>query len=281
MPTIKTLPEIEAERVYAACGVTIEVKEASRSLLQRRLVQTWQQPEPGWKHGQCKVCAAPMEVEEKGWEGINLSATVCEECGPLVTAHYSPNRDNEIQVTQTPWWDEYCPTVYREIIESQAWPDTVDRVALIEVAKWTRSFQSGLFLIGDSGAGKTLALWGKARQLERMGDKPVMLSAVEFARKLATAARDLEKAEWLMQAKVLIIDDLGKEKLSAAVAPLLWEVIDERNNRRRPTLISSRFTGEQFVARFSDLIIGEDIRGRISDCSTVIRFGSARVKLAA
>jgi DNA replication protein DnaC len=175
-------------------------------------------------------------------------------------------------VTQTPWWDEFCPTVYREIIEAKAWPDHCDKAALKAVALWGPSMQTGLCLHGPSGTGKTLALWAKARQLERTGSKPVMLSAVEFARKLSTAARDLTKAEWLMQCGVLIIDDLGKEKLTAAVAPLLWEVIDERNNRRRPTLISSRFSGSQFVARFTDEVLGEDIRGRIADCSTVVHF---------
>lgn len=269
--TTKSLGEIEAERVYAACGVTIDTQPAARSELQRRLVETWQASEPGWRRGQCKVCAQPMQAEPMSAFGFDLTATVCEECGPMVTAHYAPAKD-AVAVTQTPWWDEYCPTVYREMIEQQKWPDVVDRAALKEVAAWGPSMQTGLCLYGPSGTGKTAALWGKARQLERTGSKPVMLSAVEFARKLATAARDLEKAEWLMQCGVLIVDDLGKEKLSAAVAPLIWEVIDERNNRRRPTLISSRFTGADFVARFTDQVLGEDIRGRIADCSRVIHF---------
>lgn len=272
--------KVEAERVYAACGVTIEALPAARSELQRVLVQTWQTSEPGWRQGLCKVCARPFDAgEHMGVLGVDLTPTVCESCGPIVSAHYTQANERDTVVTQTPWWDEYCPPVYRDIIEAAAWPDTVDRAALIEVAKWGASMQTGLYLYGASGAGKTLALWAKARQLERTGTRPVHLSAVEFARKLASAARDLEKAEWLMQCGVLIIDDLGKEKLTAAVAPLIWEVIDERNNRRRPTLISSRFSGGDFVSRFSDSVLGEDIRGRISDCSTVVHFRGAADKI--
>ena len=135
-------------------------------------------------------------------------------------------------------------------------------------------------LLGPSGIGKTLSLWAKARDLERAGVTPVFLSAVEFARKLAVAARDLDKADWLMKAQVLIIDDLGKEKLSAAVAPLIWEVIDARNNYRKPTLISTRFRGSDFVARFSEPVLGEDIRGRIADCCSVVNFGVDKVLTA-
>lgn len=270
----KTLGQVEVERVFAACGVTIEAEPAARSPLQRALVHAWQSSEPGWKPGLCKVCAKPFDAgEPRESMGAHLAATVCESCGPIVTAHYTPDAGRgAVPVTLTPWWDEFCPDVYREMITENKYPDTIDRPAMMEVSKWTQSTTTGLYILGPGGTGKTLSLWGKARQLERTGTKPVMLSAIEFARKLALAARDMEKAEWLMQCGVLIIDDLGKEKLSATVASSIWEVIDERNNRRRPTLISSRFTGDQFVARFSDAIMGEDIRGRISDCSTVVKF---------
>ncbi len=241
--------------------------------MERRLVETWQSSEPGWRFGLCKVCGAEFPAKETVVGDFRLPETVCEDCGPMVTAHYALNREVPV-VTLTPWWDEYCPDVYRELITSKAWPPGVDRKAVRAVMDWQPSSRSGLYLYGASGAGKTLALWAKARQLEREGRKPVMLSAVEFARKLACAARDLTKAEWLMQAGVLIIDDLGKEKLSAAVAPLIWEVMDERCNRHRPTLISARFSGAGFVARFADPVLGEDIRGRISDSTAPVRFGA-------
>jgi hypothetical protein len=254
---------IEAERVAEAVGVSIEADPAKRSELQQRMVRTWDGVRQ-WRHGLCKVCAAPFEDVPMEWEGLSLTATVCEACGPLVTAHYTPGTEAK-DVTMTPWWDEHCPAVYRDLISGHALPTAVNRRAYDRVQGFTASTDKGMVLVGPSGSGKTLALWAKARDLEKSGVRPVFLSAVEFARRLASSARDLERANWLASCRVLIVDDVGKEKLTNAVASLMWEVLDARVNERRPTLISTRFKGTGFVERFTDAVIGEDIRGRISD----------------
>ena len=274
--TIESIGSQEALRVAELAGVTINPEPSERSELERKLVETYHPTAQGWTQGQCKVCACTFVDEPRVLPiGVILQATVCESCGPMVTRHYTPNTEEKI-VTATPWWNEHCPLVYREMIEADKLPATVDSTAMAKVKQWGASRQRGLILLGASGAGKTLSLWSKARELERTGTKPVFLSAVEFARKLALAARDLEKAEWLMKCRVLIVDDLGKEKLSTAVASLVWEVIDARNNARLPTLISTRFRGDNFVARFGEQILGEDVRGRIADCSDIVEFRSAR-----
>jgi len=267
-----TLGSLEAMRVYECCGVRVDRDPAYRSPMQQRMVQAWTEG-TSWELGACKVCAKPFAAEPvKLWD-CEIPVTVCEACAPLVTEHYATERDQDRAVTQNPWWDETCPPRYRELITGRRWPDHCDRRAIERVQAWTASEPKGLVLLGSSGAGKTLALWAKARDLERAGIKPVFLSAVEFARKLATAARDLDRAEWLMRAQVLIVDDLGKEKLTAAVAPLIWEVLDARHNHGRLTLISTRFRGAEFVSRFSEPVLGEDIRGRIAESCAVVQFG--------
>lgn len=267
-----TLGSLESMRVFEACGVQINREPAMRTDMERKMARAWDNGAV-WQLGRCRVCADEFTSEPVRLWDCEIPVTVCESCGPMVTAHYSCDREENRVVTQNPWWDEACPPNYRELISAKRWPDQCDRKAIDRVQQWTASDTKGLVLLGSSGAGKTLSLWAKARDLERSGVKPVFLSAVEFARKLAIAARDLDKAEWLMKARVLIIDDLGKEKLSAAVAPLIWEVLDARNNHRLPTLISTRFRGKDFVARFTEPILGEDIRGRIAENSSVVQFG--------
>lgn len=273
---------IEVERVASAVGVTIEADPAKRSELHQRMVRTWDGTRE-WQSGLCKVCGQPFHDEPHEWEGLNLTATVCADCAPLVTDHYSPDRQVR-EVTLTPWWDKYCPAVYREFITAHALPPAVNRRAYERVQGFTASCERGMVLIGPSGSGKTLALWAKARDLEKSGVRPVFLSAVEFARRLATSARDLQRENWLAECRVLIVDDVGKEKLTNAVASLMWEVLDARVNERKPTLISTRFRGAAFVDRFSDAVIGEDIRGRISDScghGNVIQFSIEQQSQAA
>lgn len=275
MSETTSMGSIEAERVASAVGVSIESDPAKRSEMQQRMVRTWDGTRE-WKHGLCKVCGQAFEDKPREWNGLVLTATVCESCGPLVTAHYTPGTE-ATDVTLTPWWDVHCPAVYRELISGHALPPAVNRRAYDRVQSFTASTEKGMVLVGPSGSGKTLALWAKARDLERSGVNPVFLSAVEFARRLASSARDLERNNWLASCRVLIVDDVGKEKLTNAVASLMWEVLDARVNERRPTLISTRFKGHGFVERFSDAVIGEDIRGRISDScgvDNVIQFAA-------
>jgi len=280
MSEVTTLGVLEAERVHAATGVRISPDAATRTEMERLLVRTWDGQRAAWDGTGCKVCAAPFVCEAIERNGFSLAVNVCEQCGPMVTAHYSCDREEQ-RVTQTPWWDDYCPLSYRELITGQRLPDVVDRQHYERVLRWTASHERGMVLTGPSGIGKTLSMWALARDLEKAGVRPLFFSAVEFARKLATAARDLEKAEWLMSARVLMIDDLGKEKLSSAVAALVWEVVDARVNNRRPTIVSTRFRASEFVARFADPVLGEDIRGRIADGSEHIVFGDKAGKKAA
>jgi hypothetical protein len=267
-----TLGSLEAMRVFESCGVRIDREPARRSAMEKRMAEAWGEG-ASWAMGACKVCAKAFVSEPVRLWDCEIPVTVCEACGPMVTEHYSCDREQDRAVTQNPWWDETCPPNYRELITGKRFPEHCDRRAIDRVQAWTASEPKGLVLLGSSGAGKTLSLWAKARDLERAGIKPVFLSAVEFARKLSTAARDLDRAEWLMRAQVLIIDDLGKEKLTAAVAPLIWEVLDARHNHGRLTLISTRFRGQEFVSRFTEPVLGEDIRGRIAESCTVVQFG--------
>jgi hypothetical protein len=270
---METMTNLEARRVYEAVGVRIETELNRRTPMERKLVETWDGTKE-WARGVCKVCSAPMADEVCRILEMEIPVNVCASCAGIVSDHYSPDRRPDLQtVTQSPWWDEHCPPNYRELITQKRLPPQCDVHAIKKVMAWNLADRRGLLLMGASGIGKTLSLWAKARDLERIGTKSVFLSAVEFARKLAVAARDLDKADWLIRCEVLIVDDLGKEKLSAAVAPLIWEVIDARMNHRRPTLISTRFRGTAFVERFTDAILGEDIRGRISDSAQIVNFG--------
>jgi hypothetical protein len=261
-------PDVTA--VFDKCGVHINWKPEARTNLERILAETWQGEVEAWSFGACKVCRRTFEAGRRMACDVELVESVCEACGPLVTEHYGTA--NAAEQSDCPWWDENCPPAFRRFIIENEWPDHVDRSAVKSVSAWGVSMKTGLLLIGPSGAGKTFALWGKARQLEKTGSKPVFLDAIDLARALATSARDIEKPEWLFRCGCLFIDDLGKEKLTAAVAPLLWQLIDYRYAHAKPTLVSTRFRDRAFTDRFTDAILAEDIRGRIADSSEVITF---------
>ena len=110
-----------------------------------------------------------------------------------------------------------------------------------------------------------------ARELEREGRKPVMLTAVELYRRLARAARDAEAVPDLWGCSVLMIDDLGKEKVSPAAASLFWEVLDRRYQAGLPVILTTRWEGGDLRERFGEAYLGDDILRRLNAlCSRVL-----------
>jgi DNA replication protein DnaC len=270
-----THDEYEAIAVYDAVGISIEHRAEFRSDMEKRLAKRWGDGVAKWENGQCKICAKKLEtakgVIEMFGEEVVFTYGCCEDCTSIRDAHYNRGSKTAEVVSRTPQWDEHCPLLFKELIEDV--PDSIDKQAFETVSAWTPgSSGKGMIMIGHSGRGKTTALWSLARELERKQIKAVFVTAVELQRLLSEAARDIKDVKALTHARVLIIDDLGKEKLTAAVAALLWELIDSRYANRRPIILSTRYGGKDFEARFGDAVLGIDIRRRLVECCEQIVF---------
>lgn len=273
---MNTYEEQVAQTVFDAVGIVIEHKPEFRSDMERKLIQTWGGGQSKWKEGLCKICGGtipnPRQVTEVLGQEMVFVFGCCERCTPIRDANYDrSDLGKSTKVSLTPQWDEFCPQLYKDFIIGQL-PSTVDHELLKRVSEWRPSENRGLVLVGDSGKGKTTALWSLYRELERTGTNAIFLTAVELQRQLSEAARDIKDVKHLTHCRVLMIDDLGKEKLTASVAALLWEVVDARYSNRRPMVISTRYSGERFEERFGDAVLGGDIRRRIVDSCRVVSF---------
>ena len=245
------------------------------------MLQTWKD-RPPWQIGQCKVCGAdiPQPRIEDATDVYSalvasMAVTVCPNCVDLVDGHYG---DQRISKSTTPRWDAECPKLFQRIIKSEINPPKIDSDTIARVARWTWS-PRGMILVGNSGLGKTTALWALFRNLEEAGTTADYWSSVELGKEISRCQRDLESAHHLTSKSVLIIDDLGKEKVSNTAAGLWWRLIDIRYERQLPMIISTRFTGQDFEDRFSaqsdrvgEPVIAGDIRRRLRDMCQVIAF---------
>lgn len=275
----KSHGEVQAANVKAAIGHDVPALPSARDPFEARLVQIWGDGLRRWQEGDCRVCGAHMGVEYipvaiGDSEPVDVLVTNCHDCEPLVVAHYNPaGRDDNQPQSMTPRWDRDCPPRFRDaIIEDGAPPASCDATASARVIAWRPNRGRGLVITGPSGAGKTHALWRLARDLEANGHGPIVISSIDLFRELATSAKELSKAKWLLRCGVLLIDDLGKERLTPGACAVMHELIDERVNHYRPTVITTRYTGDKFVERFGESEIGEDIRGRIAMTCDHIHF---------
>jgi len=257
-----TIEQTEQARVYEATGFRIQDEERQRSSMEREMVKTWQ-GEDRWEKGKCKVCGfqLPYDDDDVDYQGIKgIFTTVCDGCGEITDEHF--DGDGGKVASLTPKWSENCPLLFQDItLNLDLSRNDINLVSYKKVADW-RYNKQGMYISGDSGKGKTAAIWALCRNIEReTGTAPQVIKAVALAGRLARSAKDLDVTQvtWMIRRKVLIIDDLGKEKITPSFTAQLFEVINGRYEQFRPTIVTTKFRGESLKKRFSN--IGEDSTG--------------------
>lgn len=281
MPTLDALSihDLEAMRVKIAVGLAIEPNPHRRTHWEKRLVSTWSDGANEWAliDGLCKGCRRPIDTTPTCGivcgESIEFPSTVCDDCMELVRAHYDPSRKpDEDNVTMTPEWDKKCPQRHKEVAIGAVKPAGIDWAAFEKVAAWKAEERRGIICTGAPGTGKTSAFWALAKALEEAGTAPVVLGSLELGRVLSEAARDIREVGWLHGCKVLMIDDLGKERATPAAAALFWEVLDRRLSNGKPLICTTNFAGAEFADRFGEKHLGDAIRRRLSELCRRVHF---------
>lgn len=134
-------------------------------------------------------------------------------------------------------------------------------------------------LTGDTGVGKTTAAVGgmALRVLEdRREDLPALfVRAVEGARMGLYDAEDKKLGRQMLEAGLLVLDDLGAEFLSEGSIwrSILDEVIDTRYGERAPTIITTNLDGAGFKKRY-----GERIADRIRHAGAPVACGAESLR---
>ena len=126
------------------------------------------------------------------------------------------------------------------------------------VSAWASSMGRGLLLKGEPGRGKTHA----ACAVLRAKAAEMSVSFVTVSR-LLDECREAMRGEGVRSVKgrysatgLLVIDDLGKERLTEWSLPVFFDVIDRRSSGMRPTIITTNYSGE---ALMRCLTAGDDV----------------------
>ncbi len=137
-----------------------------------------------------------------------------------------------------------------------------------------------MLLMGQSGLGKTFLMHAMAKVLIRRGVNVLIISAyrfLEIARK-AYMNGNSDELDTLMDAEVLMIDDMGAEPLMENITIVQWfNLINERQLQGKGTVISTNLMEDDLKRRYTERIAsritkgngyeliqfgGDDIRGR-------------------
>ena len=115
-----------------------------------------------------------------------------------------------------------------------------------------------ILLFGNVGVGKTFLTNCMAKEIIDKGHSVIYFTSMRLFDTLSRElfnyendrSRDLQND--IFTCDLLIIDDLGTENVNAFVASRLFDVLNERDIRRKPTIISTNLSFEDLGSRYTE-----------------------------
>ncbi len=138
-----------------------------------------------------------------------------------------------------------------------------------------------LLFCGDTGSGKTYLSSCIANALLEKNVNVVYKSAVrlfadymDYVFNRAGAISVKNEFDRVMQAQLLIIDDLGTEAINQHTISYLFQLINERGMRKRPTIINTNLTLDEIGVMYSNRI-----SSRLLEQYVIVDFGKEDIRL--
>lgn len=196
-------------------------------------------------------------------------------------SHFSPKRDAEIAEMERRQAEREKADRYKRQAPARYWNESIDTYraeteAQAKALNATRDFITAvdcgafcsLIFIGAVGTGKTHLALGIIREcggLYRLSPNIVE----EFRRAKSFTAKESE-AEILDDyggARLLVIDEIGRGVAAAEEQYMLYQIINERYNRRNPTILISNQSKKDFLN-----YVGIAAADRLTESAQVVEF---------
>jgi DNA replication protein DnaC len=134
----------------------------------------------------------------------------------------------------------------------------------------------GLLMIGSIGAGKTHLAAAIANQLLAAGIPVIFKTAIDLLSDIRstydTETQESKVVDTYGTVELLILDDLGKEKVTAWAASMIFSIINARYENMLPTIITTNHGCKELAAALGDdRTRAEAIVSRLQEtCVTVV-----------
>lgn len=198
----------------------------------------------------------------------------CEECGDTGTVDYamckcmrrrlveaSIESSGMSDLIKSQSFDNFSLNYYNQSPEINKRMTTIYNFLKSYAENFDASRAGNIALFGGTGLGKTHLSSAVAGAVIEKGNDVYYISATglfaDFEEKQFGSSSSYEATGEIDQyftCDLLIIDDLGSEMINQFTVSCLYNVINSRLNHKKPTIISSNLTQEEFRKKYWDRI---------------------------
>lgn len=223
-------------------------------------------------HNKCKFCGKDLKPIGLDYLYANmpLSSIEYERCDCKESKAYWNEKDlKEEMQKKRKHFEQIIRRFYIQNYSSKRIQDyqfknliiTENNKKEVEIAKdftekcINKNQKNGLIITGKSGVGKThlaTAILNKLTEkdmLVLMGRLILLLDVIRDTFK-DFSSKEKDIIELYSKVDVLIIDDLGTERISSWALEKLYTIIENRNENKLPIIVTTRFNKESLLDRF-------------------------------
>jgi DNA replication protein DnaC/primosomal protein DnaI len=185
--------------------------------------------------------------------GINIPITRCDACQDKLAKEWEANEQRQATAAQQAAFWEQVPPLYRGTDKSRLPASLVAAVDAYEYGP------TGLAFLGKAGEGKTRAAVLLLHRMAEAGKRVCYLpctkfcafAADTFADSKATKADARKALEKAARCHVLLLDDLGKNRMTERAEVELYDLLEHRTGHLLPTFWTSNSNAAALHAMFS------------------------------
>ena len=223
---------------------------------------------------ECKRCETRFDYTPVMWGNRETFVPKwCEACAEVLVAEEEARLRRMEQEARRKAFMRKVPPLYRETDIARLLP------VLAQLATEWKYSPMGIGLIGVSGTGKTRTAVLIAARMSDEGRSVFYVSATDYAAAAAGQWSDDARerscnSETLRQARraqVLVLDDLGKNKMTDRAEATLYELLEERTSHMLPTIWTSNARAKELHAMFSPDRADAMLRRLGSDFNRVVK----------
>lgn len=229
----------------------------------------------------CRICGESLGVvvppedspHRHRIEEMARNSAVHDEC--LTRARAKAEADEIVRVLEARMeaFHRFCPSEFRKPLDPQAKGYQSRRFAAVMDWKFGAV---GLLLVGPSGHCKTRFCWQLLWREFQAGRNVFGITHAEFRSKITALASGDQVAanKWLNQLAgfdILLLDDLGKGRVTPAAEEGLFNLLDKRVSECRPVLLTMNTDLDGFAQKCSEEYRGPIIR-RITEGTKILKF---------